>query len=67
MLSGGSSPVAGPLLENDRCLEFHRNLQVTMKATSHQLVRRPMEGSFEKDRQAAEEESEQKYTGGRGQ
>ena len=49
----GIGPVAGPVLDNNRCLEFHRNLQIPMQG--HQLVRRPMEGSFEKDRQAAKQ------------
>ena len=39
MLSGGIGPVAGPLLENDRCLQFHRHLQIPMQG--HQLVRKP--------------------------
>ena len=35
MLSGGIGPVAGSFLENDRCSEFHRNLQSSnAKATS---------------------------------
>ena len=53
MLSGGIGPVAGPLLENGRCLEFHRNLQIPIRG--HQLVRKTTEGSFEINRQAAKE------------
>ena len=41
MLSGGIGPVVRPLLENDRCLEFHRNLQSSMQG---QLVRSQMGG-----------------------
>ena len=43
-----------PLLENDRCLEFHRNLQIPLK--DHQAKRKPTKGSFKRGRQAAEEE-----------
>ena len=54
MVSCGISPVAGPVLENDRCLEFHRNLQIPMQATSSFEVK--WRGRFGKDRQAAEQE-----------
>ena len=65
MLSCGISPVAGPVLETGRCLEFHRNLQIPMKDhLPPASFARPMEKSFEKDRQAAEEESEQRCAGG---
>ena len=35
MLICGIGPVAGLLLNNDRCLEFQRHLQNTLMATCH--------------------------------